>query len=80
MGVVCFLKSLDGLSNVGGDAYRVNCGVVVMDENSTFISAEFTAIRGSDWKIQARTAIAQLVLAQTGLEMELLVLPNLETI
>jgi hypothetical protein len=74
------VKSIDGIANMGNDVYRVTCGVTVMDENSTFISAEFQAVRGADWKIQARTAIAQIVLAQLGVPLELLILPSLETL
>lgn len=80
MGVVCFVKSIDGVANMGNDVYRVNCGVNLMDEQNTFISAEFQAIRGADWKIQARTAIAELVMAQTGQTLDLLILPSLETL
>ena len=80
MGVVCFVKSIDGVANMGNDVYRINCGVNVMDENNTFISAEFEAVRGADWKIQARTAIHDIVLAQTGQTLELLILPSLETL
>lgn len=80
MAVACFLKTMDNVENLGNDMFRVTLTCSLMDTSNSQFSMTFDAQKGADWGIQGRIAVAQWVLEHLGETVDLLVLPNLETI
>jgi hypothetical protein len=80
MAVACFIRSVDGVENLGDDTYRVSVSCSLMDTSNSTFSTTFDAVGGSDWRIQARTAASVFALEHLGETVSLCILPNLETI
>lgn len=80
MAVGAFVKSVDQVENIGNDTYRVTCNVSIMDASNSQFSISFDAVKGADWKILCRTAVASKALSDLGETVDLVVLPGLETI
>jgi len=80
MGVACFLRSVDSVQNMGNGVFNVTVLCNLMDTGNSSFAVSFDAQAGSDWRIQARTAVAAHALATTGEVVDLVILPSLETI
>lgn len=81
MSVPCFIKSIDGVENLNlNDTYRVTFSGFLMDTSNSQFMVTFDAVKGSDWGIQARTAVSTWAFNTLGEVVDLVILPNLETI
>ncbi len=80
MSVACFIRSVDSVVNAGNDTFTVTILCNLMDTSNSVFTVSFDAAKGSDWRIQARTAVASHALTALGETVDLVVLPSLETI
>lgn len=80
MAVGAFVKSIDQVENMGSDTYRVTCNVSIMDASNSQFFISFDAVKGADWKILCRTAVAAKAASDLGETVDLVVMPGLETI
>lgn len=80
MSVACFIKTVETVENVGDDSYRVSLVCSLMDVSNSQFSVQFDAVKGSDWRIQARAAVSSFALQNLGETVDFVVTPGLETL
>ncbi len=80
MGIACFVSTVDIVENLGNDLYRVGGLAALMDANNSAFRFSFEAVKGSDWKIQCRESVIAYVQANYSLQVDLVILPGLDTI
>lgn len=80
MAVSGFVRSIDQVDNVGNDIFRLTCQCALMNPGNSVFTLEFEAAKGSDWKIQCRTAFIQYALVNLGEQVDFVVLPGLDTL
>lgn len=80
MAIPCFVRSVDDVVNLGNDTFRVTLSCSLMDTANSTFTTEFNAIKGADWRVQARMAVQERALSGYGETVDLIILPSLETI
>ena len=80
MSVACFIRSVEAIENQGSNTYRITINCNLMDATNSTFQVAFDAIKGSDWRIQARQAAAAFALSSLGETVDFVVTPGLETL
>ena len=66
MALVCHLKSLNAVTNLGADMYRYSVSGVLMNIHNSTFDMEFDAEKGADVKVAARNAAVQYCMDHLG--------------
>lgn len=80
MAVPCFIRTIDAVENLGGDVYRIFAACNLMDASNSVFNIQFDAVKGADWRIQARSAAALYALEHLGETVDFVIMPGLETL
>lgn len=80
MAIACFIRQIELVEAVAPNTYRITAQCNLMDGTNSTFTMSFEAVKGADWRIQARSAAVRFALESYGETVDLVITPGLETL